>query len=226
MQITALLRLMIEVIEVRLGSSPSVIEGDSHERRDRVTIAQRLHSRVPYYDGMKHRLIPVRVLVPHRREDLVQMVDVGVTDEGAQNAIPVILLEAELYVVGVEIEIGLGRGDAQDQRHLDERVARALHVQTRIGIALVHRQTRPDAGHESGNGADLLPLASRRACVFARINQYNKGIKSIKAELLTRRDPDGNPIIIQHAPLIIPQLVVSQVHFADLTVNSRMSWRM
>lgn len=140
---------MIEVIEVRLGAPPRVIEGDSHERRYRVAIAQRLHRRVPYYDGMKHRLIPVRVLVPHRREDLVQMVDVGVADEGAQNAVPVILLEAELDVVGVEIEVGLGRGDAQDQRHLDECIARPLHVQARVGIILVHRQTGSYARYES-----------------------------------------------------------------------------
>jgi len=67
------------------------------------------------------------------------MVDVSVADEGAQNAVTVILLEAVLDVVGVEVEVGLGSGDAQDQRHLDERVARALHVQTWIEIVLVHR---------------------------------------------------------------------------------------
>jgi len=168
LQIAALLGLMIEVIEVCFGPTPGVIEGDSHERRDRMTIAQRLHSRVPYYDGMKHRLIPVRVLVPYRREDLVQMVDVGITDEGAQNAIPVILLEAELYVVRVEIEIGLGRGDAQDQRHLDERVARALHVQSRVGIVLVHRQTRSDARHESGKYGGYSRFVAFAARVFLR----------------------------------------------------------
>lgn len=67
------------------------------------------------------------------------MVDVSVTDEGAQNAVTVILLEAVLDIVSVEVEVGLGRGDTQDQRHLDKRVARALHVQTWIGIVLVHR---------------------------------------------------------------------------------------
>lgn len=71
LHVAAVLGLMIEVIKVRLGASPGVVEGDSHERRDRVTITQRLHGRVPYYDGVKHRLIPVRVLVSHRREDLV-----------------------------------------------------------------------------------------------------------------------------------------------------------
>lgn len=150
LHVAVVLGLMIEVIKVRLGAPPGVVEGDSHERRDRVTIAQRLHGRVPYYDGMEHRLIPVRVLVPHRREDLVQMVDVGVADEGAEDAVPVVLLEAELYVVVVEVEIRLGRRDAQDQRHLDERVARALHVEARVGVVLVHRQTGPDARHESG----------------------------------------------------------------------------
>lgn len=78
------------------------------------------------------------------------MIDVGVANEGAQDAISVVLLETELYVVVVEVEIRLGRGDAQDQRHLDERIARALHVQARIGIILVHRQAGPYAGHESG----------------------------------------------------------------------------
>jgi len=141
---------MVEVIKVRLGAPPGVVESDSHERRDRVTIAQRLHGRVPYYDWMKHRLIPVRILIPHRREDLVQMVDVGVADEGAQNAIPVVFLETELDVVIIEVEIRFGRGDAQDQRHLDERVARALHVEAWVGIVLVHRQAGSDAGHESG----------------------------------------------------------------------------
>lgn len=96
---------MIEVIKVRLGAPSGMIEGDPHERRDRMTVAQRLHGRVPYYDGMQHRLIPVCVLVSHRRKDLVQMVDVGVADESAQNAITVILLEAVLNVVGVEIEV-------------------------------------------------------------------------------------------------------------------------
>lgn len=128
LHVAAVLGLMIEVIKVRLGAPPGVIEGDSHERRDRVTIAQRLHGRVPYYDGMKHRLIPVRVLVPHRREYLVKMIDVGIANEGAQDTIPMVLFEAELYVVVVEVEIRLGRGDAQDERHLDERVTRALHI--------------------------------------------------------------------------------------------------
>jgi len=103
---------MIEVIKIRLGAPPGVVESDSHERRDRVTIAQCLHGRVSYYDGMKYRLIPVRVLVPHRRENLIQMVDVGVADEGAKDAIPVILFKAELYVVVVEVKIRLGRGNA------------------------------------------------------------------------------------------------------------------
>jgi len=71
LHVATILGLMIEVIKVRFGAPPSVVEGDSHERCDRVTITQRLHGRVPYYDGMKHRLIPVRILVPHRREDLV-----------------------------------------------------------------------------------------------------------------------------------------------------------
>lgn len=137
--VAVVLGLMIKVIKVRLGASSGMIEGDPHERRDRVTVAQRFHGRVAYYDGVKHRLIPVRVLVSHRWKDLVQMVDVSVADEGAQNAVTVILLEAVLDVVGVEVEVGLGRGDAQDQRHLDKRVARALHVQTWIGIVLVHR---------------------------------------------------------------------------------------
>lgn len=150
---------MIEVIEVRLRASTGMIEGDSHERRNRVAIAQRLHSRVPYYDGMKHRFIPVRVLVPHRREDLVQMVDVGVANEGAQNAITMILLEAELNVVGVEIEVRLRRRDAQDQRYLDECVARPLHVQARVGIILVDRQAGSNAGHESGKTRAREPAA-------------------------------------------------------------------
>lgn len=103
---------MIKVIKVRLGAPSGMIEGDPHERGDRVTVAQRLHGRVTYYDGMQHRFIPVRVLVSHRRKDLVQMIDVSVADEGAQNAITMILLEAILDIVGVEIEVGLGRGDA------------------------------------------------------------------------------------------------------------------
>lgn len=147
-----------------------MIEGDSHERRDRVTVAQCLHSWVPYYDGMQHRLIPIRVLVPHRREDLVQMVDVGIADEGPQNAITVILFEAVLDVVGIEIEVGLGRRDAQDQRHLDKRVARTLHVQTWIGIVLVHGQNRPDARHESVKASPGILQH------VATINRYNKGV--------------------------------------------------
>jgi len=39
------------------------------------------------------------------------MVDVGVADEGAQDAVSVVLLEAELYIVVVEVKIRLGRGD-------------------------------------------------------------------------------------------------------------------
>lgn len=77
-------------------------------------IAQRLHGRIPYYDGMKHWLIPIRILVSHSREYLVQMVDIGIADEGTQNAIPMILLKAELNIIRVEIEVGLGRGNTQD----------------------------------------------------------------------------------------------------------------
>jgi len=139
---------MIEMIKVRFGAPPGVIKGDPHERRDRVAIAQRFHGRIPYNDGVEYRLVPIRVLVPHRREDLVQVVDVRVADERAQDAVPVVLLETELYVVGVEVKVGLGRGDAQDQRHLDERVARAFHVQAGVRVALVHRQARSDARYE------------------------------------------------------------------------------
>lgn len=159
---------MIKVIKIRLGAPSGMIEGDPHERRDCMTVAQRLHGRIPYYDGMQHRLIPVRVLVPHRRENLVQMIDVGVADEGAQNAITVILFEAVLDVVGVEIEVGLGRRDAQDQRHLDKRVARTLHVQTWIGIVLVHGQSRSDARHESVKASPGILHH------VATINRYNK----------------------------------------------------
>lgn len=169
LHVAVVLGLMIEVIKVRLGTPPGVVESNSHEWRDRVTIAQRLHGRVPYYDGMKHRLIPVRVLVPHRREDLVKMIEVGVTDEGPQDAISVVFLEAELYVVIIEVEIRLGRGDTQDQRHLDERIARALHVEARVGIVLVHRQTGPDARHESG-GANGTRESQIR---FVRANNHD-----------------------------------------------------
>lgn len=143
---------MIEMIEVRLCAPPGMVEGDPHQRCDRVAVAQRLHGRVPYYDGMEYWLVPIRIFISHRREDLVQMVDVRVANERAQDAVSVVLLEAELYVVGVEVQVGLGRGDAQDQRYLDEGVARAFHIQTGIGIALVHRQTGSHTRHESERG--------------------------------------------------------------------------
>lgn len=138
LHVSAVLVLMAEVIEVRLGASPGVIKGYSHKRCDGVSITQRLHGRVPDDDGMKDRLVPVRVLVSHRREDFVQMINVRVPDERAKHAIPMILLETVLYVVRVEIEIRLGAGHAEYQRHLDERVADSFHVQARIGIILVH----------------------------------------------------------------------------------------
>lgn len=96
------------------------------------------------------------------------MIDVGVANEGAQDAIPVVLLEADLYVVVVEVEIRLGRGDAQDQRHFDERVARTFHVQARVGIVLVHRQAGPDAGHESGGTNGTGKSDQPRSCKRSR----------------------------------------------------------
>jgi len=89
------------------------------------------------------------------------VIDVRVADERAQDAVPMVLLETELYVVGVEVKVGLGRGDTQDQRHFDERVARALHVQAGVRVALVHRQARSDARDEPERGS---PVPSKDYC--------------------------------------------------------------
>lgn len=119
---------MAEVIEVRFGSPSGVIESNPHERSNSVTIAQCLHSRVPYNNRMQNRLVPVRVLVPHRREYLVQVVNVSVPDERSQDSISMILLETVLNVVLVEVEIRLRARYTEDQRYFDERVAGPFHV--------------------------------------------------------------------------------------------------
>ena len=161
LRVVAVLGLIIKVKEVSTGAPPRVVKSYPHDRRDGVAVAERLHRRLAYVDGVQHGLVPVRVLVAHRAEYLVEMVDVGVADEGAQHAVALVLLEAVLYVVGVEVEVGLGGGDAQDQRYLDERVAQPLHVQARIGVAAVDWHARPDARHESAGKIALTLLYAR-----------------------------------------------------------------
>lgn len=72
---------MAEVVEERFGSPSGVIKGNPHEWSHGMTIAQRLHRRIPYNDRMKDRLVPVRILVPHRGENLVQMIYISVPNE-------------------------------------------------------------------------------------------------------------------------------------------------
>lgn len=81
LQHPALLGLMTEVIKVRFGTPSGVIKSNPHERSNGVAVAQCLHGRVPYDNRMQDRLVPIRVLVPHRREYLVQVVNVSVPDE-------------------------------------------------------------------------------------------------------------------------------------------------
>lgn len=81
LQHPAILGLMTEVIKVRFGTSSGMIKSNPHERSNSVAIAQCLHGRVPYNNRMQNRLVPVRILVPHRREYLVQVINVSVPDE-------------------------------------------------------------------------------------------------------------------------------------------------
>lgn len=81
LQHPAILGLMTEVIKVRFGTPSGMIKSNPHERSNSVAIAQCLHGRVPYNNRMQNRLVPVRILVPHRREYLVQMINVSVPDE-------------------------------------------------------------------------------------------------------------------------------------------------
>jgi len=108
------------------------------------------------------------------------MIDVRVADERAEDAVPMILLETELYVVGVEVKVGLGRGDPQDQRHFDERVARPFHVQAGVRVALVHRQARSDARYEperrSPRPLQRLLLDRVRRAATDQYDQHDKDI--------------------------------------------------
>lgn len=81
LQHPAILGLMTEVIKVRFGTPSGMIKSNPHERSNSMAIAQCLHGRVPYNNRMQNRLVPVRILVSHRREYLVQVINVSVPDE-------------------------------------------------------------------------------------------------------------------------------------------------
>lgn len=83
---------MREVEEVCGRAAACVDPGQLDEGRHGVAVGQRLQGVVAQVDGMRHRLLPVRVLVAHRREDLVQVEHVRVADKGPEDTVPLLLL--------------------------------------------------------------------------------------------------------------------------------------
>lgn len=135
--IVAVLALIIEVKEVSLSSSPSMVEGNSHEGSDGVSIAESFHGRVSNVDGMKHRFLPVRVLVPYSGEYFIEMVVIRVSYVGAKYFVALIFLKAELYFVVIKVEISFGTGDPKDQGDFDKSVTHSFHIEARIGVVLI-----------------------------------------------------------------------------------------
>lgn len=99
----------------RLPSSQRVQIPNSYERRRRVSITEHLERRVSYTQRILRRPLPIRVLVLQRREYLVQMVIVRVPHVRPQYSIAARLVEAELQVLGAEIEVGLGARETEHE---------------------------------------------------------------------------------------------------------------
>lgn len=134
--------------KVSLRAPPRVHVRHPHQRRHSMSVTQRLHRSVPYVNRMRYRLIPVRVLVTHSRKDLVQVVHVGVPYVSPEYLVPLVLLEAVLDVVRVEVVVALGGRRAQHQLARDEVLACVLHGVRGVREVRVEGQGRRDSGHE------------------------------------------------------------------------------
>lgn len=76
--------------------------------------------------------VPVRVLVPDRGEDLVQVERERVPNERPQNLVPLLLLQPVLDVRGTKVVVALHGGHAQHQLGGDETFTTVLHRKVRI----------------------------------------------------------------------------------------------
>lgn len=74
------------------GGSCRVATRQVQQWRHRVAVRQSFQSVVSQVDGMRHRPLPIRILVPDCREDFVQMEDVGVANECPQYPVPLLFL--------------------------------------------------------------------------------------------------------------------------------------
>lgn len=115
------------MVEIRQSTPPSVQMGHSQQRGSGVAVAQSLHGRVPDIYRVLNGLIPVRVLVPDCRVNLVQVVHVTVAYERPQDPVPVVLLEPVLYLGRAEVVVALCRGHAQHQIRSYETVTGHFH---------------------------------------------------------------------------------------------------
>lgn len=104
-----------------------------------MSITKRLHCSVPNVNRMRYRLIPVRILITHRRKYFVQMIHIRVSYVSPQYFIPLILLEAVLDVVCVEVVVALRRRCAQHQFACDKVLTRVFHCERRVRKFRVER---------------------------------------------------------------------------------------
>lgn len=182
--IVRVLGLVIEMENVRLCAPSRMQIAGPHQRGYRVSVAERLHRRVPVsisarifnesprvesepgemaicylripnIDGVLDGFVPVRVFVSDGREDLVEVKGERVPDERPQEPVPLVLLQAVLNVRRGKVVVALHRGHAQHQLSRDETFAAVLHGEVRIRIG------RPGR-HKAESGENLhLPIFFR-----------------------------------------------------------------
>lgn len=99
----------------RLPATQRVQISHSYQRRRGVPVTQHFQRSVPNTQRILGGLLPVRVLVLQRRKNLVQVIKVRVPHKGPQDPVAPRLVETELQVLGAQIQVGLGAGEAEEK---------------------------------------------------------------------------------------------------------------
>lgn len=94
---------MLKVEKERLSTPHRVQISDPDEGSGGMAVAQHLQRGVPHAQWILSRSLPIRVLIFQRRENLVEVVIVRVSNVRPQDAVASSFVEAELEVLSVEV---------------------------------------------------------------------------------------------------------------------------
>lgn len=89
--------------------------GRVHHGSNVLRVRQRLQRLVPYVDGVLNGPLPIRILIDNSRQDLREVITVGVSDERSQDLRASVCLDAVLHVLAVERKVRFRSYNSKEQ---------------------------------------------------------------------------------------------------------------